>query len=283
MTRSLLRILAVGVCLLSAALSATPVDDKKMTKMLKAGGATLALAAQPMWFFGEAMGHPSCYPTSATDVQGSQTPSVDLCMYPDTGCGCRQAGVKAGKPGPSFPVYYSFKQCNATEVRVAYNLFYEKDGCKPNGLNGHPYDWERVIVVWGKGNDTKWVPSRLMLSQHMGYQTLSWDNIASTFNTGDAKFSRGGRDGHRGRDHAKVYVSWSKHAHYHDQLTGWHDPLSQLTGLAHRSDDWWYFPVKGDYVLADGSTSIGATLASFEWGSADSFPGKVHEGLCEAH
>jgi len=138
MARTLLRSLALGACLFGAALSVTPVDDKKMSAMLNASGTELALAAQPMWFFSQAMGFPSCYPTSATDVQGSQTPPVALCAYPDTGCGCRKPGVKLGHAGPRFPVYYSFKQCNETEVRVAYNLFYEKDGCSPENLRGHP-------------------------------------------------------------------------------------------------------------------------------------------------
>lgn len=110
-------------------------------------------------------------------------------------------------------------------------------------------DWERVIVVWGQGEDTKWAPSRLMLSQHNGYHTLAWNNIENTFNTGDGKRTRGGKDGLRGRDHPKVYVSWAKHANYHTQMSGWYDPLSQLTGLAYRSDDWWYFPVKGEWSM----------------------------------
>ncbi|KAK0657773.1 hypothetical protein B0T16DRAFT_315062 [Cercophora newfieldiana] len=280
--RALLRSAAICACLLNVALAVTPVDGESMSKMVKAGGANLALAAQPMWFFSRAKGNPSCYPTSAIDAHGSQKPAAPLCAYPDTGCGCRQAGVKVGRPGPRFPVYYSFKQCNETELRVAYNLFYEKDGCSPEGLAGHPYDWERAIVVWGKGGDTKWVPSQLMLSQHNGYQTLSWGEIKNTFKTGDGKRARGGKDGHRNRDHAKVYVSWSKHAQYDTRKTGWYDLLSQVTGLAYRSDDWWYFPVKGDYVLADPSTKIGQKIAGFEWGFAESFPGKVHEGLCEA-
>ena len=106
-------------------------------------------------------------------------------------------------------------------------------------------DWERVVVVWGKGENTKWVPSRLMISQHNGYQTISWDNIENTFNTRDGRHVRGGKNGLRRRDHAKVYVAWSKHAQYQNRQTRWFTPLSQLTDLAYRSDDWWYFPVKG--------------------------------------
>ena len=50
--------------------------------------------------------------------------------YPDVGCGCRQPDVPINNPGPAFPIYYTFEQCNATEVRVVYNLFYQKDGAE---------------------------------------------------------------------------------------------------------------------------------------------------------
>ncbi|OAA32327.1 hypothetical protein AAL_01659 [Moelleriella libera RCEF 2490] len=60
------------------------------------------------------------------------------------------------------------------------------------------------------------------------------------------------------------------------------DPLSQLFDYAFRSDDWWYFPKKDDYIRADKSTRIGRLIAQFEWGDADSTPPAVAEGLCDA-
>ncbi len=90
-----------------------------------------------MWFFGQAMNEPPCYPTAALDGSGNQMPSSSLCDYPNVGCGCRNPGVGIGNQGPSFPVYYSYQKCSASEVRVAYNLFYQKDGTKPSGLLGH--------------------------------------------------------------------------------------------------------------------------------------------------
>jgi hypothetical protein len=49
-------------------------------------------------------------------------------------------------------------------------------------------------------------------------------------------------------DHPKVYVAWSKHAHFDDRNTGWNDPISQSTDNAFRSDDWWYYVDKSYYV-----------------------------------
>ncbi|KAK3393878.1 hypothetical protein B0H63DRAFT_459433 [Podospora didyma] len=276
---------AAGACLLLLGLTAmavTPVSDSAMTDLLNAGGVDLAYAAAPMWFFGQAMNQPPCYPTNATNAQGAQTPSAALCNWPNTGCNCRNPGVPITNAGPPFPVYYSYNRCAQTEVRIAYNLFYEKDGFNPDQIFGHRYDWERVIVIWAQQPDATWIPSKIMLSQHSGYQTLNWGDIQNTFNTGDAGLPRGGDNGLQNRDHAKVYVAWSKHANYNTRNTGWNDALSQLTDNAFRSQDWWYFPKKNDYLRADRSTPLGATIASYNWGNADSYPAKVHDGLCSA-
>lgn len=169
--------------------------------------------------------------------------------WPNTGCGsCRVPGVEPGNPGPSFPVYFTYKNCTETEVRVAYNLFYEKDGFALEGISGHPYDWERVIVKWARGSDGRWTPRQLMMSQHMGYQTLDWEDIPNTMTTDVASMPQagGGRDGRKGLDHAKVYVGWSKHGNFEDPNTFFVDVLSQMFGYAYRSQDWWYFPTSGE-------------------------------------
>jgi hypothetical protein len=130
-------VLLATATLFTAGHAVTPIPDSTMTSMINAGGVDLALAAAPMWFFGQALDEPPCYPTFATDSSGNQVPSSPLCDYPDTGCSCRNPGVAIANPGPSFPVYFSFRQCNSTEVRVAYNLFYQKDGFNPDGVFGH--------------------------------------------------------------------------------------------------------------------------------------------------
>ncbi len=134
---SLHRPLLVGASLLSTALAVTSYPDGTMTSWLNAGGVDLAVAAAPMWFFGQALNKPPCYPTNATTASGAQTPSAGLCDWPNAGCNCRTPGVGIGNQGPAFPVYYSYQKCNATQVRIAYNLFYEKDGFVPQGVFGH--------------------------------------------------------------------------------------------------------------------------------------------------
>lgn len=128
-----------GALLLGAANAFDRVDDNLMNEMLNEGGLGLAMSASPMFFFGQAMNKPPCYPTNAV-VNGQQTKAGKPCNWPDTGCNCRNPGVAIGNEGPSFPVYYTYQKCNDNDVRVAYNLYYEKDGFLPDtGLtaNGH--------------------------------------------------------------------------------------------------------------------------------------------------
>jgi len=103
------------------------VPDKQMNDWLNAGGIPLAMAAQPMWFFGQSQNQPPCYPTWAIQ-RGKQAPGGDLCAYPEVGCHCRNPGRKIGNPGPDFPIYYTYNKCNNNEIRVAYNIFFDKDG-----------------------------------------------------------------------------------------------------------------------------------------------------------
>lgn len=131
------RPIAITTLLASTALAATSISDEEMTSMLNAGGVELAVRYAPMWFFGQALNQPPCYPTWAfsgspttPDVYDleHQTAPAPQCDYPDVGCDCRNPGVPINNPGPAFPIYFSYRKCNDNEVRVAYNLFYEKDG-----------------------------------------------------------------------------------------------------------------------------------------------------------
>jgi hypothetical protein len=123
--------------LASTTTSTTPIPDAIMTDWLGRGGVQLALAAQPMFLMGQAVGYPPCMPTFATR-DGKQAVSSPLCAWPDSGCYCRNPGVPLGNPLPSFPVYFSYLRCGDAEVRVAYNLFYTTDGFVPNKIFGHP-------------------------------------------------------------------------------------------------------------------------------------------------
>lgn len=125
--KSSLKTLLAGTGLASLASAVTPVSDSDMTNLLNAGGVELAMKAQPMWFFGQAMNQPPCIPTFAT-TNGGQTPSAALCAYPNMGCNCRTPGVPITNVAPSFPTYYSYQKCTDTTIRIQYSLFYEKDG-----------------------------------------------------------------------------------------------------------------------------------------------------------
>ncbi|KAG8425609.1 hypothetical protein J3458_002291 [Metarhizium acridum] len=154
-----------------------------------------------------------------------------------------------------------------------------------------------------------WAPVQLYLSQHTGYQRIEWAQIKNTFNAADASKPRGGPDGQKNLDHPKCYISSAKHDMHQEKSTvrlypsrfkrkekrseeiqkkeanipqAWIDVLSQLTNNAFRSDSWWYFPTKEDYILADESTNVGKLIASFDWGDADSTPPLVAKGLCNA-
>ncbi|KAB8075779.1 hypothetical protein BDV29DRAFT_171251 [Aspergillus leporis] len=238
----------------------TQITNDQMNTFLGQGGAELAYRYAPLWFFGQALNHPPCYPTWAfggspttNDVYDSnhKTPAAAQCEYPDVGCKCRNPGVEIGNAGPKFPIYYTSKKCSDTEVRVVYNLFYEKDGAKVVGIidTGHEYDWERVVVIHSRDDKNMWSPSRALLSSHSGYHNLAWGDIQNTLTTEEIQAGAANEpNGVRNNDHPKVYVSWSKHAHFDTRNTGWNDPLSQSRDNAFRSNDWWHFVEKANYV-----------------------------------
>ncbi len=129
---------ALGLQFFSGSAAAATLSDGDMKGLLNAGGVQLAVDAAPMWFFGQALNQPPCYPTWALGGGGGQVASGGLCAWRDAGCNCRRPGVGIGNQGPSFPVYFSYRRCGDAEVRVAYNLFYEKDGFTPDKVFGHP-------------------------------------------------------------------------------------------------------------------------------------------------
>ncbi|KAJ5500826.1 Necrosis inducing protein [Penicillium fimorum] len=269
------------------------ITNEEMGSLLEAGGLDLADRYAPMWFFGQAQDQPPCYPTWAfggspetPDVydDAHKTPGVGACEYPDVGCNCRQPGVDAGNPGPQFPIYYTYQQCTDSEVRVAYNLFYEKDGANFGAIKtGHEYDWERVIIIHSRDENNMWSPSRALLSAHSGYNNLAWGDIQNTLTTDEINAGNANDpNGVRNNDHPKVYVAWSKHAHFDTRNTGWNDPLSQSLDIAFRSNDWWHFVEPQYYIRADGGTDAGKVIGAADWGSASSDPVSVQAGLCQA-
>lgn len=124
-------------CLAAAAGAVRAVSGSDMSRWLAGDGVDLAMRAQPMFLFGRARKQPPCIPTAAVVDGGKQAPASKLCDYPDVGCDCRNPGVPVGNPSPAFPIYFSFQRCSNASVRVAYNLFYTKDGAQPDKLFGH--------------------------------------------------------------------------------------------------------------------------------------------------
>ena len=203
--------------LVGSASAVTSITASNMTSLLEAGGLDLALAYAPVWFFGQAVDEVPCIPDWAfggsptqndTYETANQTPSAPQCEYPDVGCSCRNPGVATGNPTPSFPTYYSVLQCNSSEIRVVYNLFYQKDGAEVLDIvdTGHAFDWERVVIIHtlDSTSDT-WSPTEALYSYHSSYNRYAWGSIQNTLTTdqvaqGDAINPNGVQD----QDHPKV-------------------------------------------------------------------------------
>jgi hypothetical protein len=196
--------------------AATSVSDDQMNSWLNSDGLALADAYAPIYFFGQSQNQPPCIPTWAfggapdlndTFTADHQTPAAPQCDYPNVGCNCRNPGVGIGNPSPPFPIYYSFKKCNDNEVRVAYNLFYEKDGAEFIGIEtGHNYDWERIVLVHSKdARSGQWSPSKMLASAHSGYNGYNWGDIQNTLTTEQVKAGNAkDPNGVKNEDHPKV-------------------------------------------------------------------------------
>lgn len=102
-----------------------------------------------------------------------------------------------------------------------------------------------------------WAPSRALLSAHSGYSSLAWGDIQNTLTTDEVNAGKAkDPNGIQNNDHPKVYVSWSKHAHFDTRNTGWNDPASQSLENAFRSQDWWHFVDPQNYVCPSTSRSV---------------------------
>lgn len=106
-----------------------------------------------------------------------------------------------------------------------------------------------MVIIHSRNGDTKWAPSRALLSAHSGYGNLAWGDIQNTLTTEEINAGKAKEpNGVKNNDHPKVYVAWSKHPNYDTRKTGWNDPASQSLDNAFRSDDWWHFVDSENYV-----------------------------------
>ncbi|OBT60811.1 hypothetical protein VE03_09809 [Pseudogymnoascus sp. 23342-1-I1] len=279
--------------LLTGAQAVTTFTDAQLNAYLSAGGQDLAYAYAPVFFFSQSQKQVPTYPTWA--FRGSpdtpdiydlahQTVPAPQCQYPNVGCNSRNPGVPINNQGPRFPIYFTTKKCSDTEVRVVYNLYYQKDGAKVLFVDtGHEHDWERVIVIHTRDASATWKPTRALYSAHSGYNSYAWNDIQNSLTTADAEAGKGpDPNGLKGLDHPKAYVSWSKHAHFDTRNTGWNDAISQSTDNAFRGQDWWKFVEKRDFIQSDMETVAGKALDAANWGSATSDPVIVEEQVCAA-
>ena len=135
----------------------TQISDTDMTNLLANDRLTLAKTNAPVWFFGqEGTGTPTPHPPSipvwsyagvnaatGPDVYqfDQRTPPADRCNWPDVGCGCRNPPSKIHQATGSWPIYFTVVDCKLNpprDIRVVYNVFYQKDGLS-SSLYGH--DW----------------------------------------------------------------------------------------------------------------------------------------------
>lgn len=273
-----------------------------MNRYLTEDRTGLAQLNAPVFFFGQNEHQPPCIPTwaysgtlSSSDIYYPQNRTLPAkrCMYNNVGCDCRQPGVPIGHPAPAFPIYYTIRKCSDTEVRVTFNLFYEKDGAicfAPGPVHpvpydvGHDFDWEGVVLIYSRDPSTAlWTAETLLLSQHGGYLQRKWSEIRHTLSQAQASLPDPRPYAFaRGQDHPAIYAGWLKHANYDFKRTFDWPWTIQLTSLAFRSDDWWYYASPNNLIEANASTPAGQVMQSQDWGHATSIPPRVDEGVCMA-
>lgn len=265
------------VCLVVAprlAVANTPLSDAFVLNDIATNeGKEIAYASRPLWHFGQSQSRAPCYPTWALTPDGKQA-GVNPGPWSDASSGCPHPGPY-GLSNP-FPTYYTVSYCGDDELRVVYNLYFQKDGWSNTLISlGHMHDWERIIVIWRRTGG-QWTRRELLKSFHSGYMHDNWKDVQNTFND-DNWNEQDGKD----KDHAKIYVGWGKHAMFSTRNTGWNDAVSQGCGREFRSRDWWYSPTR-DYLIPSGADSdMGQELSNFNWGSADSIPFIVEERVCK--
>jgi len=94
-------------------------------------------------------GNKPCYPSPALDQNG-QPHGVDPTEWPNASEGCPDPGNFKSGSNP-FPTYFTVTSCNPDELRVAYHLYFKKDGFSNVFLaKGHKHDWERVGLTLEK-------------------------------------------------------------------------------------------------------------------------------------
>ncbi|KAH8721787.1 hypothetical protein BGZ61DRAFT_530302 [Ilyonectria robusta] len=243
-----------------AALMATAVmanDSIPSSAFEQGGGLAAAVAAAPMYHFGRSWDRAPCYPEAAeTDGVQTQGADSDFCFAAQAE-GCADPGPwnGANSPGNGFPVYFTVRQCNDNEWRVAYSIYFKKD-------SGHTHDWENSIVIWNGDGNGQWTRTGTLLGWHSTWDYIQWDAIQNTVNDDDL-FLQGGQN----LNHAKVYQGFYYHATFSTRKTSLNTCAN--TREEFRSWDWYFLP--GEHWLYDGEL----IRDGWDWGSADTNPSSL--------
>ncbi|RPA79350.1 hypothetical protein BJ508DRAFT_308453 [Ascobolus immersus RN42] len=259
-----------------------PLSDEFVQKeLVENNGLGIAMASRPLWHFATMKGQKMCMPTSAINSDFKQTPYLNPDLFPLAGSGCPDPGVPVGSLNDTtpFPTYYTITNCTDTELRIVYNMFFQKDGFAfvyPSPCNGHRYDWERIIVIWRQTLSGDWIRDKLLTSFHNDYHEYSWPEV-ETFSHDDPNRTSG-----LNLEGPKIYVGWGKHAMFKDRKTTWNDCFSQGCAREYRSSDWWFLPGKKELVYAGVGSGAGDAMEGMEWGKADSYPTAVERKVCRA-
>lgn len=216
--------------------------------------------SKPEWNFARANDHDSCWPTEAIYADGGLNPGAEPKIWPNSNSDCPT-------PGNMYPTYYSVKECNDSEIRVAYTIYI------PNSYfvgGGHKHDFEGIVVVWKRDGD-KWTRDRLLMSRHGDYYLRPWAEVESW----NADFSSAGL----GRERPRIFVGWGSHAIFNNQDTSFVDIASQSTDSEYRSDK--YPSSNSDLVEVTEDNELGKKF----WDAKDfekfSHPAWVAQELCK--
>lgn len=122
----MLRIFALTAlgALTSGVLANTPIDNSVFVN----DPFTAVKAAAPLWHFDTK----TCFPTAATQLDGSQTKNLteDACMLLgplNQGCPVQAPQRQQAQLSTSFPTYYTIRKCDKdASWRVVYDVFFQK-------------------------------------------------------------------------------------------------------------------------------------------------------------
>jgi len=238
----------------------TPIDNSVFTS----DPLTAVKAAAPLWHFDEK----TCFPTAATQADGSQTPNItnDDCAILDSldaGCPVQAPQTQQEQLSTSFPTYYTIRQCSGDNSwRIVYDVFFQKD-------TGHPYDWEWAAVKFVQNEQGQYIRDGIWLEQDGNHPYTNWTSIPNTFDGDADKFEYNNQN----RDHPKAFFGKWKHnvaLVFNDDFAN--DCLGAIVNKEdYHSDDYQFYAA--DSLLIDATVP-----ASYTYGNADSTPESFEAG-----